>query len=97
MNRSRLISKCECGGFAQPLSLWVTDEKSLLVTSYCIVCESQVNVIFPLTELFKSCPLPTFGEDTTRLLLPRAVEQWTDEDMQILRKAHIDPEGGGLE
>ena len=60
MNAHRLLGKCECGGYAQPQSLWITDQKSLLVTCFCIVCEKQINVVFPLTELFKQCPKPTF-------------------------------------
>jgi hypothetical protein len=98
VNCHRLLCKCSCGGFAQPLSFWLTDQKSLMVTCYCIVCESQVNVAFPLSELFKSCPLPTLslGEGKPFPQLPRVAEELTDEDVDILRQAHIDPGGREL-
>ncbi len=41
------------------MTLWVTDQKALMVSSYCIVCEEITHVAFPLTMLFKGCPKPT--------------------------------------
>ena len=58
MNMKRLLCICNCGGFGQPFSIWMTDQKALCVTAHCISCESQFSVLFPLADLFKDCPLP---------------------------------------
>ena len=97
MNCSRLICKCNCGGFAQPLSAWVTDQKSLLVTCYCIVCESQVNVVFPLSQLFKACPKPSLPSKPLQppLQLPNVEEDFTEEDKKWMLEFHLkEPDNG---
>jgi hypothetical protein len=98
MNCGRLICKCNCGGFAQPLSVWVTDQKSLLVTCYCIVCESQVNVVFPLSDLWKSCPKPSLPGLPGKPIQPplaKPPEELTEEDKKWLLEFHIkEPDNG---
>ena len=98
MNCFRLRCVCRCGSYTQPLSLWITDQKSLQVTSYCVSCESQFCVLFPLSELFKSCPCPTPApiEEKSQILLPRAPEHLTTQDARFLRALKIDPWEGGL-
>jgi hypothetical protein len=58
MNCLRLRCVCECGGYGHPHSFWITDQKQLLDVAVCVNCEEKLNVIFPLTDLFKSCPSP---------------------------------------
>ena len=60
MNCLRLRCVCECGGYGHPHALWVTEQKQLRVAAICIDCGKNLNVFFPLTDLFKACPPPDF-------------------------------------
>src|ERR1017187_4844858 len=87
MNAHRLMATCpDCDSFGQPLSLWITSGKHLLVTCYCISCEKNWNVIFPLTMLYKSCPLPSDDEKTKALIkaVDRQIAKITNQQPQTV-------------
>jgi len=82
MNCHRLLCVCNCGGYGHPHALWITDQKQLLVTAICVKCEERFNALFPLTDLFKGCPLPDVKE--LNEALGREIEQITTSKPLIL-------------
>ena len=76
---SRILCRCECGSFAQPVALWVTDDKSLLVTCFCINCEAQLSVIFPLSQLWKDCPQPKIDKKKLIKAVDEEISRITNE------------------
>lgn len=113
MNCNRMVCRCDCGGFAQPVALWITDQKALLVTCFCVACESQLSVIFPLAELYKDCPLPNFDEkkliqavdseiakikeEAGKPIRPPLTTRLSDNDKKWCAEIHINPEDGLLQ
>jgi hypothetical protein len=91
MNCIRMFSKCECGAFVQPHSLWLTDKHCLLMSGLCVSCEKHYNVVFSLTDMYKNCPKPDIKQ------LEKAIEEKIDAivnqvdfDVQFLHDLHIE-------
>ena len=106
MNCGRLLCTCACGGYGQPHTLWITDQKQLLITCLCIACEEPFNVLFPLADLFKQCPLPNLAKldkaigneidkITGPLRPPLSIKEpeFTDGDKEELKSLHVSWEG----
>ena len=87
MNVARLICKCpKCGGYAQPISTWLTDRKELLITAVCINDETKFDCTFPLAECFKACPAPDLRKALQASLAP-APKELSEDDLTAQDKA----------
>lgn len=40
------------------MSLWLTEDKCLLIAARCVSCEKECDILVPLADLFKACPVP---------------------------------------
>lgn len=99
MNLARLLCTCECGSYSQPVSFWLTDQKQLLISAVCVSCERQFNILFPLTELYTTCPKPDIKqldqvigrkiEEITDPSLPPKPVLLTEQDERFLRALKI--------
>jgi hypothetical protein len=86
MNCLRLRCVCECGGYGHPHALWVTEQKQLRVAAICIDCGKNLNVFFPLTDLFKACPPPDFER------LDEAIGQEIERIAEVVDPIQFDEE-----
>lgn len=96
MNLNRLLCNCyQCGGFAQPHALWLSDQKTLVITALCLSCEEKTNVIFPLDVLFKGCPIPDLSQVEAAIVEATVEDQPpkpmrpTGDDKKFLRAMRI--------
>lgn len=99
MNCVRFFCTCECGSYAQPLSLWLTDEKILLITARCIACEKEVNSLFRLADLVRACPPPDLdklseeiGKEIALITDGEKPLLFNEEDMRFLHALKIGDE-----
>ena len=83
MNCHRIISRCECGGYTQPFSLWITDNRAVLVSSHCTSCEKKVDTIYYLTDLYKHSR--HMNDPVPKALPAGSVQLFTPEDMDFLK------------
>jgi len=79
VNCNRLMTTCNCGSYCTPVLLWITDTKMLLVESVCVSCGEKVNVLFPLTELYKECPVSDAAKGAIKETGMEIVDQVMDE------------------
>lgn len=102
MNIARLLCTCPCGSYGHPFSVWITDEKTLLIKAQCVNCEEVFITVYPLAKLFADCPLPNLTEldkkvgkeiekitDNAGKPLRPPVKAWTKEDREFFREMHI--------
>ncbi len=77
MNSIRLIVTCDkCGGYTQPHSPWLTDDKQLLIRSVCINCGKGIETFYPLIDLYNGCPSPDYKQ--LRAVIDGEIERITD-------------------
>jgi hypothetical protein len=85
----RLNLTCVCGQKVIPRSLMISDQKELMVRTYCPACKSIVMVLFNLETLLESCP------PVSEPLEPMVQVEFSPLDISLLAEMHISLQEGG--